>query len=177
MSAADDFLRIAADFQLGSLETEMQHPLTTDLSRLANENLPEALRLMREVDVLALKRFESAREGLTALATAIGETFAKGKRVYLCGCGATGRLSLSLEIFCRQGILPWPREDSVRAFMAGGDLALIKAIETFEDHPEYGARQLEELGFEDGDLLISPTEGGETPWVIGATERATMPSG
>jgi hypothetical protein len=79
MSAAEDFLRIAADFQLGSLETEMQHPLTTDLSRLANENLPEALRLMREVDLLALKRFENAREGLTALATAIGETFAKGK--------------------------------------------------------------------------------------------------
>lgn len=173
MSAADDFLRIAADFQLGSLETEAQHPLTTDLSRLANENLPEALRLMREVDLLALKRFENARESLIGLATVIGDTFAKGKRVYLCGCGATGRLSLSLEIFCRQGVLPWPREDSVRAFMAGGDLALIKAIETFEDHPEYGARQLEELGFEDGDLLISPTEGGETPWVIGATERAT----
>ncbi|MBL9130009.1 MAG: hypothetical protein JNG86_02350, partial [Verrucomicrobiaceae bacterium] len=89
-----------------------------------------------------------------------------------CGCGATGRLALSLEIFCREGLLPWPGEDRVRAFMAGGDLALIKAIETFEDHPEYGARQLEELGFEDGDLLISPTEGGETPWVIGATERA-----
>ncbi|MCB1209329.1 MAG: hypothetical protein KDK97_08380, partial [Verrucomicrobiales bacterium] len=39
--------------------------------------------------------------------------------------------------------------------------------------PEYGARQLESLGFADGDLLISTTEGGETPFVIGATERAT----
>lgn len=172
-STADDFLHIAADFQLGSLDTEAPHPLTTDLSRLACENLPKALRLMREVDLLALKRFENAREGLIGLATAIADTLTKGKRVYLCGCGATGRLSLSLEVFCRQGVLPWPHEDSVRAFMAGGDLALIKAIETFEDHPEYGARQLEELGFEDGDLLISPTEGGETPWVIGATERAT----
>lgn len=172
MSPADDFLRIAGDFQLGGLETEAQHPLTMDLSHLANENLPQALQLMRQVDLQALRRMEAAGAGISALAEAIRRTFAAGRRVYLCGCGATGRLALSLEIFCRQGVLPWPGEDRVRAFMAGGDLALIKAIETFEDHPEYGARQLEELGFEDGDLLISPTEGGETPWVIGATERA-----
>ena len=63
-----------------------------DLSRLACENLPKALRLMREVDLLALKRFENAREGLIGLATAIADTLTKGKRVYLCGCGATGRL-------------------------------------------------------------------------------------
>ena len=40
------------------------------------------------------------------------------------------------------------------------------------DHPEFGARQLEELGFAQGDLLIATTEGGETPFVIGAVERA-----
>lgn len=33
-------------------------------------------------------------------------------------------------------------------------------------------KQLFEMGFIDGDLLISCTEGGETPFVIGATETA-----
>jgi N-acetylmuramic acid 6-phosphate etherase len=56
--------------------------------------------------------------------------------------------------------------------MAGGDAALIRAIERFEDHPEYAERQLIDLGFAPGDLLISSTEGGETPFVIGATELA-----
>jgi N-acetylmuramic acid 6-phosphate etherase len=56
--------------------------------------------------------------------------------------------------------------------MAGGDAALIRSIESFEDHPEWGARMLDELGFRAGDLLVSTTEGGETPYVIGATERA-----
>ena len=172
MTEAEEFLQIAADFQLGTLETESQHPLTLHLSEHAQNDLPQAIRDLREVDLLALRRLEEKAAGLTPLAQAIAATFAAGKRVYLSGCGATGRLALSIEIFCRQGVLPWPREDSVRAFMAGGDLALIKAIEKFEDHPEYGARQLEELGFEDGDLLISATEGGETPFVIGATERA-----
>ena len=48
----------------------------------------------------------------------------------------------------------------------------IKSIENFEDFPEYGARQLTDLGFSENDLLISCTEGGETPFVIGATEKA-----
>jgi N-acetylmuramic acid 6-phosphate etherase len=58
--------------------------------------------------------------------------------------------------------------------MAGGDVALIRSIENFEDYPLYGARQLEEAGFKDGDLLIGTTEGGETPFVIGAVEKATQ---
>jgi N-acetylmuramic acid 6-phosphate etherase len=56
--------------------------------------------------------------------------------------------------------------------MSGGDLALVHSIEDFEDHPEFGARQLKEIGFAADDLLVSCTEGGETPSVIGATEAA-----
>jgi N-acetylmuramic acid 6-phosphate etherase len=170
----DDFLSVAADFQLGSLETEMPHPLTGDLSRLAVDDLPAAIRLLQRVDVLAWERFESrAMIVLPALARDIGETLRAGGRLFFCGCGATGRLSLSLEIFCRkQGLLPPEWADRAVAFMAGGDLALIRAIERFEDRPDFGARQLEELGFGENDLLIASTEGGETPWVIGATERA-----
>ena len=57
--------------------------------------------------------------------------------------------------------------------MSGGDVALIRSIENFEDFPDYGARQLE-AGFKDGDLLIGTTEGGETPFVIGAVEKAAQ---
>ena len=65
-----------------------------------------------------------------------------------------------------------PGSEEVIAFMAGGDTALVHALEGFEDHPAYGARHLEESGFAEGDLLIACTEGGETPYVLGATERA-----
>ncbi|WP_395717389.1 SIS domain-containing protein [Prosthecobacter sp.] len=172
MSPADEFLKVAPDYQLGSLDTESQHPFTLSLSQMAREDLPEAIKLMHQVDVHALRQMQAKAAPLADLARAVAATFEAGKRVFLCGCGATGRLSLSIEIFCRMGVLPCPDPERVVAFMAGGDLALIKAIENFEDHPEYGARQLEELGFTQGDLLISSTEGGETPFVIGATERA-----
>lgn len=168
----DEFLAVAGQFQLGGLDTETQHPLTLHLSDEAQHDLPRAIAALKAVDELALGQFLTRAAELPALAESVAQTLAAGNKIYLCGCGATGRLSLSLELFCQQGLLPPAEAARVVAFMAGGDLALIKAIEKFEDHPEYGARQLDELGFGPGDLLIASTEGGETPWVIGATERA-----
>jgi N-acetylmuramic acid 6-phosphate etherase len=81
-------------------------------------------------------------------------------------------LSLALETLWREQHPQPDLHNRIMAFMAGGDIALIKAVEEFEDYPLYGARQLMELGFSSNDLLISTTEGGETPFVIGATEKA-----
>jgi N-acetylmuramic acid 6-phosphate etherase len=111
------------------------------------------------------------------------ETLQSGHRVILCGCGATGRLSLVLDSIWKARAKGQSRKseqrldpDSVTAFMAGGDIALVRAVENFEDIPEFGARQLHELDFHDSDLLVSTTEGGETPFVIGATEEAARMS-
>jgi N-acetylmuramic acid 6-phosphate etherase len=60
--------------------------------------------------------------------------------------------------------------------MAGGDVALVHSLEGFEDYPEYGALHLRQLGFSGDDLLIGTTEGGETPYVIGAVEEAAATS-
>jgi N-acetylmuramic acid 6-phosphate etherase len=169
---ADEFLALAHDFQLGALDTERPHPATRGLSRLAQTDVAAGVAMLRDADLMALAEMEKHAAGLPALSEAVARTLASGGRIFLCGCGATGRLSLSVELFCREGLLPKAMSERVVAFMAGGDLALIRAVEKFEDHPEYGARQLDELGFGPDDLLIASTEGGETPWVIGATERA-----
>jgi len=173
---ADEFLTLAADYQLGSLDTEAFHPLTANLSQLAQDDLPAALRALQAVDLIALERLQPKTPAIAELARAVAATFAAGHRVFLCGCGATGRLSLACEWLARAGLLPPSLAERVIAFMAGGDAALIRSIENFEDFPEYGARQLDELGFQSGDLLIASTEGGETPWVIGAAERAAAVS-
>ena len=78
-------------------------------------------------------------------------------------------LSLTLEYLWREQN---PGDERVQAFMAGGDVALVHSIEGFEDFPEYGAKHLMQMGFTDNDLLICTTEGGETPYVIGAAEKA-----
>ncbi len=171
-----DFLSVADDFQLGMLDTERPHPKTTDLSRLANEDLPAAVELLKSVDRDALAILSGKLGLLDPLAKAIRDTIDSGDRIFLCGCGATGRLSISLGIFARRGLLKGATIENVFAFMAGGDAALIRSIERFEDRPEFGERQLADLGFRDGDLLIASTEGGETPFVIGCTEMAAAVS-
>jgi N-acetylmuramic acid 6-phosphate etherase len=166
---ACEFLKIASQFKLGHLVTEGFHPKTQHLSDLAKKDLKKALALLQEVDRDALEVMKSRTIELWELYLEIRQTLDEGSRIFLVGCGATGRLSLVLETLFRQKM---GDSHQVCAFMAGGDYALIKSVENFEDQTEFGARQLMELGFSSRDLLIASTEGGETPFVIGATQKA-----
>lgn len=172
---ARKFLAEASQFQLGVLPTELRHPKTTRLSQLAKDDLPAALSLFAEIDRDAVKAARMQTAALDAMTTDVRATLESGGRIFLCGCGATGRLSISLETLWREETARTGRgelADRVSGFIAGGDYALVRSIENFEDHPEFGVRQLRDLGFAPNDLLISCTEGGETPFVIGATEEA-----
>jgi N-acetylmuramic acid 6-phosphate etherase len=51
--------------------------------------------------------------------------------------------------------------------MAGGDFALIKSVEGYEDFPDFGRYQMKEHNVQPGDVVVAITEGGETPFVIG----------
>ena len=172
LSKYQDFIKVCSQYKLGELQTEQSHPATGNLSNLAKNDLIMALQLLHQIDAFALTSINGALTQIQLMAEKIHDTLQSGNSVFLCGCGATGRLSLACESIFRRVNRDSDLENRVIGFMAGGDLALIRSIENFEDHPEYGARQLEELGFKNGDLLISSTEGGETPFVIGATEKA-----
>lgn len=170
MNTAEEFLATGQKFQLGFLETEKPHPQTLRLSYLAQEDLDRAIHLLAEIDCSALEKLKTSSVQILQLREAVLETWHNGGRVFICGCGATGRLGLSIEYMYREQTPNNP--DNVIAFMAGGDVALVHSLEGFEDFPEYGERHLRQLGFGENDLLISATEGGETPYVIGATEAA-----
>ncbi len=170
--ACEEFLNVAPQFKLGKLVTERPHPDTTNLSLLAREHLPGAIACLKGVDGKALSQLQSYAGKIAQMGSDIQTVLRRGNRVFLCGCGATGRLSIALEVFCREGMMGEAFQDRVIGFMAGGDAALIKSIENFEDRPSFGKRQLLELGFSEDDLFIGITEGGETPYVIGATEAA-----
>lgn len=166
----DVFLKESYKYRLGDITTEMPHPKTVNLSSLANEDLDRALSILQDVDLDALKELKKYSHKIEELRNDVKLTLESGGRVFLCGCGATGRLSLLIEFLWREA---HPQSDQVFSLMAGGDVALVHSLEGFEDFPEYGERHLKEMGFKENDLLISSTEGGETPYVIGATEAAT----
>ncbi len=169
MNKVEEFLAVATQFKLGHLVTESPHKDTTRLSQLAQSEPSSALKMLHQVDILALESLKSKVSEIFQLSVEIQKVLERGDKVFLAGCGATGRLSLVLETLSLQMD---HYKGQIISFMAGGDFALIRSVESFEDHASYGARQLMGLGFTDGDLLLAITEGGETPFVIGACNQA-----
>lgn len=164
----NEFKKLHDQFALGHLDTETPSPMTKGLGELTNSDPRAAWDMLRSVDLKLLQDLPKYHQQVSNLGSQVEKTLKNGGRIYLAGCGATGRLSLSLEAIWRFE----NKNEQVVSFMAGGDSALIRAIERFEDYPELGARQLRELGFTKNDLLIASTEGGETPFVIGAALEA-----
>jgi N-acetylmuramic acid 6-phosphate etherase len=93
----DDFLKNRHDFFLGDLVTEGFHPLTSNLSELANTNLLEAIQTLQQVDILALNKTFNYIEKIFDLHLKCQQVLESGGRVFISGCGATGRLALTIE--------------------------------------------------------------------------------
>ena len=85
------------------------------------------------------------------------------------------KLKLELQHGCKADRKTAPQssgacaEFETRTFsvMAGGDFALIKSVEGFEDFTAFGKKQINDLGLSAKDVVFAITEGGETSFVIG----------
>jgi N-acetylmuramic acid 6-phosphate etherase len=167
-----EFLKVAGQFKLGSLFTEASHPITANLSEVARQDTAVALKLLFDVDddvISAFRKFaESKRAG--EIAGTIAEAVKSGGKIFFTGCGATGRLSILLDSIWRDF---WHQqkdpglENRAYSVMSGGDYALIKSVEGFEDFAAFGKKQVNDLGISERDVLFAITEGGETSFVIG----------
>jgi N-acetylmuramic acid 6-phosphate etherase len=193
---SEEFLKICGQFKLGVLVTESSHPVTANLSEVAKQDTAAALKLLFDVDNDVMKKFrefvESGRSG--EIKKTILHSLKSGGRIFFTGCGSTGRLSILLDSVwrdfwqqqskrqgdqCHTGKKPdvphvVAHDHKVKDFenrtfsvMAGGDYALIKSVEGFEDFTLFGKKQINDLGVSAKDVVFAITEGGETSFVIG----------
>ncbi len=174
---AKKFLTAERAFRLGELPTESFHPKTRGLSEIARDDLVGAIRTLQSVDeeIPPVAERVFGQDVFAELVEPFVRALDGGRRIYFTGCGATGRLSILLEAAWRRFWREHPdtaaktpeMEDRVISVMAGGDFALIKSVEGFEDFPNFGRYQLRQAGVKAGDVVVAITEGGETPFVIG----------
>lgn len=177
---AEGFLRDAGEFRLGPLVTEASHPRSTELSQAARQDVAAGLAVLFDVDRDVVEAYDRwSRSGQPeALRDDLLEALEGGGRVFFTGCGATGRLSIQLASTWRafwqerreRGLATPPPdawEGRAESVMAGGDYALIKSVEGFEDFAPFGRKQIADLGVSRGDMVFAITEGGETSFVIG----------
>jgi N-acetylmuramic acid 6-phosphate etherase len=184
LQARASALRFVAEeqaFRLGSLLTESSHPKTADFSKVVAGSLEAGIEQLLDVDreIVPRAREVMGQREFADLVEALVNVLRSDRRVFLTGCGATGRLSILLEAawrrFAKRLLRQYPElssrvpnlVDRVFSVMAGGDFALIRSVEGFEDFPAFGRHQLREAGVGAGDVVIATTEGGETPFVIG----------
>lgn len=172
---AEKFLKISDQFRLGHLVTESPHPRTMRLSQTASESIPDALRLLFDVDTDVVEKYREwiGTDAPGRISAEVRDALLAGGKLFFTGCGATGRLSILLDAMWREF---WSRQreelrdkwrERTRSAMAGGDFALIKSVEGFEDFTQFGAKQIEDMGVSKGDVVFAITEGGETSFVIG----------
>jgi N-acetylmuramic acid 6-phosphate etherase len=142
------------------------------LSEVAKQDIAAALKLLFDADADVVGKFrefaESGRAG--EIKETILSSLKNGGRIFFTGCGSTGRLSILLDSVWRDF---WQRqknadfENRTLSVMAGGDYALIKSVEGFEDFTAFGKKQIADLGVSSNDIVFAITEGGETSFVIG----------
>jgi N-acetylmuramic acid 6-phosphate etherase len=179
---SEEFLKISGQFKLGALVTESSHPVTANLSDVAKRDIAQALDLLFQVDSDVVAKYrEFAQSGRAGeIKETVLRALKDGGRIFFTGCGSTGRLSIQLVSIWRdfwqqqhKHGLSVVKDFENRAFpvMAGGDFALIKAVEGFEDFTAFGKKQIGDLGVCEKDVVFAITEGGETSFVIGTVRK------
>ncbi|MBQ7650744.1 MAG: hypothetical protein IJS15_07275 [Victivallales bacterium] len=175
---AEQFIREETQFHLGFLPTEQSNPKSKSLEADFRESAEKGVRCLQSIDRDVLDMFRRILKSpeYSSLVEQGHETILNGGRIIFSGCGATGRLSILLESMwkkcCSENSDCSRFAASVESIMTGGDYALVRSVEFFEDYATFGRRQVQEANMGAKDMLVAITEGGETSSVLGTVSEA-----
>lgn len=153
--------------ELTNLTTEKRNAQTMNLDSLT---IHEAAVLMNNEDQ---KVGTAVAKALPAIENAIKKTTASlqsGGRIIYMGAGTSGRLGVldAAECVPTFGVSP----ETVIGLIAGGEAAMIHAVEGAEDSLTLGPTDLKNLNLSANDTVIGIAASGRTPYVIGGLDYA-----
>lgn len=169
-----EFWRNHERFIKNNLITEAPNPNTRNLSGLCHTDLAGAFTLFKQTELAAISKLKKYLPNIEHLQQGIAHVLSNGNKVFLIGCGASGRLAVLLKRLWEQ-YNPDLAQQIINVSSAG-DISLIKSVEQFEDKAEFGIKQLIGQGFSSHDLLIGLSASGESPFILAAVEYAAMHS-
>ena len=185
------YMQNCKEFHLWNLTTEGLNKKTINLSNSLKKNTSLGVKELINVDkdiVHSIKNIindKKTLDNIEKLSNAIKNTILSKNKVYIYGCGSTGRLAKQLSFIWKNFWLNFKYKKNIKqnelykisnsflGIITGGDRALISSIEGFEDIKLIGSLQIDDYNFNKKDMIIGVTEGGETSSVIGATVEAT----
>src|SRR3981189_3022652 len=149
------------------LETERPSPRYSGIDTWSPA---EILDSMIEGQFAAVAAVHAARPALGRAALAIEERLRAGGRLVYAGAGTSGRLAVQdgAELM---PTFSWPG-DRLLLLLAGGNAALLDAIEGAEDDADQGASLVREPQLDERDVLIAIAASGTTPFTLACLREA-----
>lgn len=153
--------------ELASLVTESRNPNSYDIDVMETEDV---VRLLNAEDKKVPLAIEKEIPYIVQAIEFVTEAFKKGGRLIYAGAGTSGRLGVLDAAECPPtfGV----EVGMVVGLIAGGYQALTVAVEGYEDHKEYGAKDVSEVNVSDKDVVCGIAASRRTPYVLGALEEA-----
>jgi N-acetylmuramic acid 6-phosphate etherase len=147
--------------------TELLNPNTEGLDRLSTV---EMLTRINDEDATVATAVRNALPQAAKAVDAIAQALQSGGRLIYVGAGTSGRLGVldAAECLPTFGVLP----EQVFGIIAGGDRALIRAVEGAEDDAVAGAAIMDEVNVGPNDVVIGISASGGAPYVRAAVKRA-----
>ena len=143
---------------------------TTSLYRHL-EQMPviEILTDINKEDKKVADAVELALPKIEKLTAAVSQCMLTGGRLFYIGAGTSGRLGILDASECPPtfGV----SKGLVIGVIAGGEAAILNAIEKAEDDAEQGWKDLQKHVVHNGDVVIGIATSGTTPYVIAALKK------
>ena len=185
LEASKDFLENEKQFHLGVIPTEQSNPKTRNLSATIAKDTQAGVKTILSADEdiakVALGQFKTPE--FEAFVSDIKRCMDERRKVVFSSVGASGRMAIQMDGAWRtfwQGLvnkIPAHRfeflemAEVVSSFTTGGDRALVRSVENFEDYMTFGAKQVDEAEMTPGDVLVALSECGLSASINGSAVR------
>lgn len=155
--------------ELNVFLSESRNPDTLDLDTLSTLHLLERINQADQQVPLVIKQILA---DVAKAVDAIVAAFSKGGRLIYIGAGTSGRLGVLDAAECPPTFSTPPEQ--VQALIAGGESAILRAVEGAEDSKEQGVADLQAIELSAKDVVVGIAASGRTPYVVGALDYANQ---
>lgn len=153
--------------EIKKIPTEQANPRSAHIDKMS---VMEMLELINSEDAMIIEAVAKEKEHIAAAIEKIYEQLYAGGRLIYCGAGTSGRLGILDAVECPPTYSTSP--EMVQGVIAGGEIAVFRAVEGAEDSEELGVIDLQKINFGRDDILVGIAASGRTPYVLGAIRYA-----
>lgn len=147
--------------------TEQRNPRSLNLDQLS---VGAAVKLMLSEEAKVTRALLKKKPVLAKAVTLVARAFEQGGRLFYFGAGTSGRLGVLDASECPPTFRTDP--NMVQGIIAGGDMALRRAVEGAEDDALAGTREIKARHITARDVVMGIAASGTTRFVWGALLEA-----